>query len=380
MFVCRIPELKSSPSSLLLAFQLWMRSLKYNNNHNQQQKVNNKSSSSPIQNLVHHLSDHSKEQQQQYKEQAKWIADLFLLFSIHNHQKMEKDLIYYQAMIRCNGFGIQRKLIRHHHQQDTINKVTMNTIATGIYPIASKFNHSCQPNVLAFFHGSTLQLRSLYPISPNEPLFISYGPLAANMPTLKRQQFLLDHYFFTCHCQACQVINDPSLPPSAEHIYICTNCKYEKLKLENKICPKCNHAVDWIYLQKVEQEIKKYTKNGQLDKVLQLQQKIYRDLSLPIGNTYDQLAYQFHSLHQPLKAAQFSEKSLSVVQSIYGNSSPEAAEEMFKLCTILFSAAYDPRKLRYWIEKTRDLYNSLGLNHQLNEDIQELDSMLHMIS
>ncbi|CAO3649185.1 unnamed protein product [Cunninghamella blakesleeana] len=393
MFVCRIPELKSSsqsPStSILLAFQLYMNSIRY---QQQQHGLNRNKLSSPIDHLISNLQYHTKEQQQLYEDQAKMISQLFLfssLFHNNNNNNEEKSLIkaliHYQAIIRCNGFGIQKKLINHFN--DHTNKISVDTVATGIYPLASKLNHSCQPNVLALFDNTTaiLQLRTLYPIQPNEPLSISYGPLAANLSTLKRQQFLLDHYFFHCRCQACQVTitnhHDDSLPPSAEQIYKCTNCKYEKLKLENKICPNCNNNINWIYLQKVEQEIEKYKKYGQLDKVLKLQSSIYRDLSLPIGNTYDQLAYTYHSVHhQPIIAAQFSEKSLTIVQSIYGSCSPEAAEEMFKLCGLLYSAAHDPSKLRYWIKKTHDLYIVLGLNHQLKQDFQELDSMLQMVS
>jgi hypothetical protein len=68
--------------------------------------------------------------------------------------------------------------------------------------------------------------------------------------------------------------------------------------------------------------------------VLELQLGIYHDQTLLIGETYDKLALEYYSSNQQLEAYKYCEKSMQIVRLVYGESSPEAAEEMYKLCGI----------------------------------------------
>lgn len=71
---------------------------------------------------------------------------------------------------------------------------------------------------------------------------------------------------------------------------------------------------------------------------LQLQEGIYHQNNLKLGQTYDRLA-QFYCINNQMSmAAKYSSKSLEVAQHVFGKISVEAAEEMMKLSTLLFNS------------------------------------------
>lgn len=73
-------------------------------------------------------------------------------------------------------------------------------------------------------------------------------------------------------------------------------------------------------------------------KVVELQEKIYHQNTLPIGESYDKLAQICCTQGQWKLAADYSRKSLKVAETIYGKLSVEVAEEMMKLSSMLFNA------------------------------------------
>lgn len=101
----------------------------------------------------------------------------------------------------------------------------MNSIATGIYLGVSITDHSCKPNAVATFQGTTLFIRTIedlastndwskvfyiLPTSLVAPvqfeihfsqIFISYVDLMD--PTEIRRQELKKNYYFVCKCERC---------------------------------------------------------------------------------------------------------------------------------------------------------------------------------
>lgn len=73
-------------------------------------------------------------------------------------------------------------------------------------------------------------------------------------------------------------------------------------------------------------------------KVLQLQETIYHNNVLNIGETCDKLAQTYCVSGQMRLAAKYSKRSLEVTKAIYGKISIESAEEMMKLSTLLFNS------------------------------------------
>lgn len=81
---------------------------------------------------------------------------------------------------------------------------TMLVIGSGLYLGASRFDHSCSPNAVATFSGTTLSIRLLKPIPQFawSKVFISYIDVLQSTP--KRMQELRKGYFFECNCEVCQ--------------------------------------------------------------------------------------------------------------------------------------------------------------------------------
>lgn len=87
-----------------------------------------------------------------------------------------------------------------------INSITLVTptfdpIGIVFDPVASLINHSCDPNSVMTFDGRTLSVRTLKAIATDEELTISY--IDNTNPTHKRQDELMERYFFKCECTRC---------------------------------------------------------------------------------------------------------------------------------------------------------------------------------
>lgn len=79
----------------------------------------------------------------------------------------------------------------------------LNSVGTGIYLGVSITDHSCTPNAVVTFDGTTLNMRSIEPMKRIDftKIYISYLDL---MDTVEqRQKALQDTYFFQCKCTRC---------------------------------------------------------------------------------------------------------------------------------------------------------------------------------
>ncbi|KAJ8940317.1 hypothetical protein NQ318_014391 [Aromia moschata] len=79
------------------------------------------------------------------------------------------------------------------------------SVGSGIYLGASVVDHSCQPNAVVTFEGTTLIMRALEPIPSFDwsKIFISYIDVMALKS--ERQRELENTYYFLCQCPKCVV-------------------------------------------------------------------------------------------------------------------------------------------------------------------------------
>lgn len=77
----------------------------------------------------------------------------------------------------------------------------LQPIGIGVYPSASFFNHSCQPNACTVFEGTTLCISAIRDIAPGEEIVISYIDLGASLE--HRRTELRKGFGFTCTCERC---------------------------------------------------------------------------------------------------------------------------------------------------------------------------------
>ena len=98
----------------------------------------------------------------------------------------------------------------------------LSEVGVALYPTASLFNHSCQPNTVAVFSGTRLSLRTVRPVFLGEQLFISY--IETFQLKSERQAELQLQYHFTCGCERCDA--DESKRPVSVSVSVC-GCECE---------------------------------------------------------------------------------------------------------------------------------------------------------
>ncbi|EME87638.1 uncharacterized protein MYCFIDRAFT_27819 [Pseudocercospora fijiensis CIRAD86] len=75
----------------------------------------------------------------------------------------------------------------------------------GLYPCASYFNHSCDPNIAKHRRGRSWEFHALRDISAGEECCITYlGGDERDMDVLERLRRLRDVWDFVCVCQRCK--------------------------------------------------------------------------------------------------------------------------------------------------------------------------------
>jgi len=105
---------------------------------------------------------------------------------------------------------------------------------TGIFPVASFFNHSCDPNVYRYSIGDLLVFRAARDILPGEELCISYIPnevLAE--PTEIREEFIGDRDF-SCACRMCMQ-KAPTQASNIDRLDFKTRAELRMLSREDRI-------------------------------------------------------------------------------------------------------------------------------------------------
>ncbi|CAN6705423.1 unnamed protein product [Malus baccata var. baccata] len=133
------------------------------------------------------------------------------------------------SQIRVNSMTIVRmKSIDHNGLEDQFGKLTpwgegltsnMEQVKVGqaIYISGSLFNHSCQPNIHAYFLSRTLFIRTTEFVTSGVPLEFSYGPQVGQWDCKDRVKFLEDEYSFRCQCRGCLNVNFSNLALNGFH-------------------------------------------------------------------------------------------------------------------------------------------------------------------
>ncbi|XP_010278902.1 PREDICTED: SET and MYND domain-containing protein 4 isoform X2 [Nelumbo nucifera] len=115
------------------------------------------------------------------------------------------------AIVQMKSVDAYGPLEQSRSQPSTKGALTSNIeqirVGQAIYPAGSLFNHSCQPNVHAYFISRTLFIRTTEFVPAGYPLELSYGPQVGQQEFKVRQQLLEDRYSFKCQCGGCSEMN-----------------------------------------------------------------------------------------------------------------------------------------------------------------------------
>ncbi|KAL0112790.1 hypothetical protein PUN28_012213 [Cardiocondyla obscurior] len=112
--------------------------------------------------------------------------------------------------------------------------INMNTIGVGIYLGASVMDHSCKPNAIAVFEGTTIIVRTLtdLPFLDWSQIRISYVDLLNS--NKDRRDELHSSYYFWCDCERCKE-EEPMVEAAA-----CPNLSCDSpCSIETDECKKC---------------------------------------------------------------------------------------------------------------------------------------------
>lgn len=77
-------------------------------------------------------------------------------------------------------------------------------VGAALYHSAAYFNHSCCPDVVRYFVGTTIVLSAARPIRANEMIAENYGPVFTKQSRQVRQKSLQSRYWFKCACICCK--------------------------------------------------------------------------------------------------------------------------------------------------------------------------------
>lgn len=105
-----------------------------------------------------------------------------------NRAFLEEFMRKQMEIIITNTFGIGR---------------SGQEIGSGIFPLASLFNHSCAPNITRVTVDNKLVFVVSRPIAKNQQLFVCYRSNFFGVARHQRQAELLNSYRFKCSCEAC---------------------------------------------------------------------------------------------------------------------------------------------------------------------------------
>jgi hypothetical protein len=81
----------------------------------------------------------------------------------------------------------------------SIHPAEEGMLGTSLDLVTSLINHSCDPNALVVFEGSSLRLRSIRKLCAGDEITQCYTDV--DMDVLIRREALRTEFFFDCHCE-----------------------------------------------------------------------------------------------------------------------------------------------------------------------------------
>ncbi|XWS65654.1 hypothetical protein CRYUN_Cryun05aG0132200 [Craigia yunnanensis] len=180
------------------------------------------------------------------------IYSIVLLFCLQHSYSSELSIngdstsriVILLSQIRVNSMAIVRmKSSDFYDQQDWFQKfssgeaeaassVEQVRVGQALYKAASLFNHSCQPNIHAYFISRSLLIRTTEFVAGGCPLELSYGPQVGQWDCKDRLRFLEEDYFFRCWCRGCSEVNASDLVISG---FCCVNPNCSGVVLDNLV-------------------------------------------------------------------------------------------------------------------------------------------------
>ncbi|KAL4012005.1 hypothetical protein IC575_029074 [Cucumis melo] len=258
-------------------------------------------------------------------------------------------------------------------------------VGQAIYTTGSLFNHSCKPNIHAYFNSRTLFIRATSFAAVGCPLELSYGPQVGQLDCKDRLKLLKDEYSFNCQCSGCSIVHISDLVINAfccinpncrgvvldRSIFNCENTKTKDfLTVDDQIilepimqtdsflhagpshCLKCGSYCDikssrltvdkaGIHFTRLQQEINlnrvsETTVSDALGALISLKSTLH-EYNRRIAEAEDNLSQAFCLLGKLELAAEHCKASIRILEKLYGGNHIAIGNELLKLSSILIS-------------------------------------------
>ncbi|XP_024029703.1 SET and MYND domain-containing protein 4 isoform X2 [Morus notabilis] len=158
------------------------------------------------------------------------------------------------SQIRVNSMAITRiKSIDVNGIVDQFGKFSSGALTSNveqvkvgqaIYKAGSLLNHSCQPNIHAYFLSRTLFIRTTETVAAGCPLELSYGLQVGQWDCKDRIKLLEDEYSFRCQCRACLKANFSDL---VLHAFHCIKPNCSGIVVDSGVLNCEKHKIEQLY-------------------------------------------------------------------------------------------------------------------------------------
>ncbi|XP_062967874.1 SET and MYND domain-containing protein 4 isoform X1 [Cynocephalus volans] len=296
-------------------------------------------------------------------------------------------MLRHMLQLQCNAQAITT-IQQTGSKENIITDSRQVRLATGIFPVVSLLNHSCNPNTTVSFISTVATIRASQPIGKGQEILHCYGPHMNRMGVAERQQKLRSQYFFDCNCSVCQTEEHRTAAGPRWEAFCCNHCRAlmqgdDVLSCGSRSCTESisrDHLVS--RLQDLQQQVgmaRKLLRNGNLEQAIQQLLECQNDAQSFLsaehsmaGDIEDGLAQAYAALGDWQKSATHLQKSLRVVEVRHGPSSVEMGHELFKLAQVFFNGFAIPEALNTIQKAEKVLLVHYG---PWNDEIQELQKM-----
>ncbi|KAG8092200.1 hypothetical protein GUJ93_ZPchr0012g19186 [Zizania palustris] len=335
--------------------------------------------SSPNLDLIHHY-----DQESPASKFESHIYAIVLLLCLQNYYRSDfsctedslSQLVLLISQIKVNSIAIVHMKSMDGGKELTVNKgfsaygdavmcsVEQVRVAQAIYMSGSFFNHSCRPNVHAYFYSRTLFLRATEYIKAGSPIELSYGPQAGEMDLPERQKSLQENYYFSCQCKEnfvhvslgeCHVctLSLPDISKFDDDMLKVGKLFFRKsdaiLNIDPAFCMSCRSQLDLSFAvalsNRATSKIYRLKELTALDNVpevliaealqsLEQIKKLRHPYSKALAQVEDTMAEAFAKVGDQEQARKHCEASIKILEKLYHPNHIIIAHELIKLVSI----------------------------------------------
>ncbi|XP_065116626.1 SET and MYND domain-containing protein 4 isoform X1 [Paramisgurnus dabryanus] len=340
-------------------------------------------------------------------DEGTWMPEMSMLGATSLRHMMQ---------LRCNAQAVTAIKVKEESCTSVQSSKEIR-IATAIFPVLSLLNHSCSSNTSisfttgieadrltqfsgsegeddkTFHRGVTVTVRASKDITAGQEILHCYGPHCSRMGIKERQRLLLDQYYFSCECDACQreqTENETNAGVNTAPGLKCVKCGHSLQS--SYVCsrPSCGHPITSTEVQKriqglqnlLDQVFDLLERDRSHDALRVLQSALSQaDLILtethPVqGELADATARAYATIGEWNRAASYLKRSIVAITAQFGEDSIELGRQLFKLAQLHFNGGDRGAALSVILRARRLLSLHCGPHCEELQELQEMERCL----